>query len=153
MVVMQISIEDMLLLQRAADAEDLEGFICLVNSMDWQPRSVEDYLRAIDLALSVGAHLTARQLSQEGGARFPDHPEMAKYAYMLSPPKILRADLPPDPGIAQNTLWLRQHREEYCGQWVALRDGELLVRGNTFQEVRQQVGPLKNTRILAIKVY
>ena len=149
----QVFDKEIFLLAQAAEDGNVDVFIHLVNNMNWQVRPVEEHLRAIDLALKVEAHLTARKLAQEGALRFPNHPEMAKYAHVLSPVKIVRTGLPPDAGIAQNNLWLKQNRQQYLGRWVALRDGELLAWGNSFQELRQQVGPLKDTRILATKVY
>jgi len=55
------------------------------------------YVAAIRAAFLEEAHLRARELATEGHQRFPDDPELARYAYVLAPPKVLRADLPPDP--------------------------------------------------------
>jgi hypothetical protein len=144
---------EMLQLERAVLLEDEEEFIHLVNQMNWQIRCADDYLKAVKLALRVGAHLTARRLSQEGATRFPNHVEIGKYARVLAPVKTIRSDVPSDPGVAKNNLWLKRHRNEYRGSWVALRDGELLASGKSLQDVKNQVGPLKNSRILVTRVY
>jgi hypothetical protein len=144
---------EMLQLERAVKLEDEAEFVRLVNAIDWQIRSAEDHLQAVKLALRVGAHLTARRLSQEGAALYPEDPEMVKYAKILAPVKTIQTDLPYDPGVGKNNLWLKQHHDDYGGLWVALRDGELLAEGMSFKEVKQQVGVLKNSRILVTKVY
>lgn len=147
-----LSDQGLFLLEQAVAHKDLDAFIRRVNAIDWQTRPVEDYLRSIDLALKVEAHLTARRLSQEGGERFPDHPEMAKYARILAPVKTVRTGLPPNPDLAHSMAWLRQHRLAYQGQWVAILHGELLASAATFQQLKQIVGDIKNTGILVTKV-
>jgi hypothetical protein len=144
---------EMLQLERAVMLEDEGEFVRLVNTIDWQICPAEDHLQAVRLALQVGAHLTARRLSQEGVVRYPENPEMVKYADVLAPVKTIRTDLPSDPGVGKNNHWLKQHHDDYGGLWVALRDGELLAEGMSFKEVKQQVGALKNSRILVTKVY
>jgi hypothetical protein len=112
-------------LERAVMVEDEVEFVRLLDLMDWQIRVVEDYLKAVKLVLQVGAYLAARNLSQEGGERFPENLEMVKHAKILAPVKTIRSDLPFDPGVGKNNLWLKQHHIEYHGQSVALLDGEL----------------------------
>jgi len=140
-------------LEWAVEKNDVDQFIRLINTIQWQTCSVDDYLRATNLALKVGAHLTARKLAQEGEFRFPDHQEIKKLARILAPVKTLTAGQSQDLGLKKNNTWLKHHHNEYQGSWVALRDGELLASGNSFKEVRNQVGLLKNQRILITKVY
>lgn len=139
-------------LERAAILEDEEEFVRIVNEMDWPSRPVETYLLAISLALEVGAHLAARKLAQEGGARFPDHPEMAKFARILAPVQTIRSDLPPYPQAELNMKWLKEHRQDYHGQWVAIKDGILVASASAYQDLKATIGSVKNTRILVIKV-
>lgn len=144
---------EMTQLERAVLLEDTDGFAQLVTNMDWQIRSADDYLTAIELALRVGAHLTARKLTQDGASRFPDDDEIVKHAKILAPVRTIQSNAPADPGVAKNNLWLKEHRDEYQGMWIALRDGNLLAFGKTMQDVKQQVVSLKNSRILVTKVY
>ncbi len=144
---------EMTQLERAVVLEDTDSFAQLVADMDWQIRPVDDYLKAIELALQVGAHLTARKLTQDGASRFPEDVEIAKHVKILAPVKTIQSNAPADPGVAKNNIWLKEHHEKYQGMWVALRDGDLLAFGKTMQDIRNQVGPLKNTRILVTKVY
>ena len=143
---------EMLKLERAARLEDDVQFAQLVNQTDWQYRSVDDYLHTVQLALSIGAHLTARKLAMEGGARFPDHAEMVKHARVLAPVRTIRTGLPPQPEIAANMRWLKAHRDVYRGKWVAIQNGELLAAEVSFQQLKQIVGNTKNTGILVTKV-
>jgi len=143
---------EMLKLERAARLEDDVQFAQLVNQTDWQYRSVDDYLHTVQLALSIGAHLTARKLAMEGGARFPDHAEMVKHARVLAPVRTIRTGLPPQPEIAANMRWLKAHRDLYRGKWVAIQNGELLAAEVSFQQLKQIVGNTKNTGILVTKV-
>lgn len=144
---------EMTQLKRAVLLEDADAFTQSATDMDWKIRSEDDYLKAIELALQVGAHLIARKLSQEGANRFPENERLMKHARVLAPVKLICSNAPADPGVAKNNLWLKEHREEYQGRWVALRDGNLLAFGNSIQDVKNKVGPLKNSRILVTKVY
>jgi len=144
---------DMLCLENAAKYKDEIQFAELVTKMDWQTRSVEDFLRAIQLALSAGAHLTARRLAMQGGMRFPEHSEMSKYTKILAPVKTVRNTLPPNPDVSKNMEWLRTHHKEFQGLWVALRNGTLLASADTFRALREKTGELKNTRILVTRVF
>lgn len=143
---------EMVKLDTAVQHDDLALFLQLVDMIDWDKRSVDDVLRTIQSALKVGAHLTARKLAQEGGNRFPDHPQMAKHARILAPVRTIRSDLPPEPEVEKDIYWLKAHRSEYRGQWVAIRNGILVASAMTYQELRQMVGNVKNTGILIIKV-
>jgi hypothetical protein len=143
---------EILQLERASRLKDEEEFVNVANQMDWPSRPVENYLLAISLALKVGAHLVARKLAQEGGSRFPGNSEIAKFARILAPVKTIRSDLPPYPQAELDLQWLKEHRQEYHGQWVAIKDGNLVASASTYQDLKTIVGNVKNTRILVIKV-
>lgn len=36
--------------------------------------------------------------------------------------------------VSPNTLWIKKHRAEYAGNYVALKDGELIAVGKTIKE-------------------
>jgi hypothetical protein len=97
------------------------------------------YVAAIRAAFLEEAHLRARELATEGHRRFPDDPELARYARVLAPPQVLRADLPPDPSGTLDILWLRAHADEYHGEWIALKDGQLVAHAPTVRELKAQV--------------
>jgi hypothetical protein len=52
--------------------------------------------------------------------------------------------------ILKNQQWIKTHRQEYKGRWVALRDGELLADTNSVDELLQQVSSPENTLLTVI---
>lgn len=119
-------------LARAAEAADAQAFVAAYQLIDWSTCTADEFERAIQWALTAGAHLAARALATTGAAQFPDNAELQKAARILAPPKLLRR-LPADPTIRANHEWLRNHRMDYHGQWVALRNGQLLASGDSLQ--------------------
>ena len=55
---------------------------------------------------------------------------------------------PSQPEAVKDIQWLKVHRSEYTGQWVALLRGELLGEASTLKELISQVGDPKDTEIL-----
>jgi hypothetical protein len=126
---------DLELLETAAGSGDLSVFAKAEQAIDWMGHPPEDLIHAVDLAISIGAFVSARRLSEIGARQFPDHETVQRYARVLAPPKILRTDLPPDPGAAADMLWLKKHSSEYRNRWVALKDGELLDSAESFEQL------------------
>ena len=124
---------DMELLENAVASDDKSGFEIAADAIDWSKHAPEDLIRAIHLAFKVDAHGTAHTLAQIGARQFPDHEACQKYARALAPAKLLRADLPPDPGVEKDARWLREHAAEYRGRYIALKDGELLDTADSFE--------------------
>ena len=139
-------------LAMAARFQNEQSFINAVNSLDWKSRPVEDYLTTIRLCLAAGAYLKARNLAMSGGERFPDDAEMQKYARILAPAKVIKADLPPDPEGVKDIRWLKEHHDEYRGQWVALHHGELLGKAQDLKALIQIIGNPIGKNILVTQV-
>ncbi len=36
--------------------------------------------------------------------------------------------------VSPNTIWVKEHHDEYAGNYVALKDGELIAYGRTIKE-------------------
>jgi len=106
---------------------------------DAPPQSPDDYLRAMAHALRTGEFGRARQVATEGAARYPDHAELAKSARVLAPPTVTIARRPHTADIQANRAWLKAHRQDYAGQWVALRDGHFLAAAPSFDALAAQV--------------
>lgn len=138
-------------MEAAAEAGDEGAFLAAKDSVDWETRPAEDFLRAVQLALSAGAHMAARNLAAQGAARFPDRSRLAKYARILAPPRVFRAPAQPNAGIRANRDWMMAHGAQYHGRWVALREGQLLAVGDSLDSVIAQVG--KTSGALFTKVY
>ena len=103
------------------------------------PQSPEDYLQALAQALRTGEFGRARQVAMEGAERYPAHAELAKSARVLAPPTVQRANRPHTAKITANRAWLKAHRQDYAGQWVAVRDGRLLAAAPSFDQLLARV--------------
>ena len=137
-------------LEYAAEAGDERAFWVAVQAIDWSNRSPEDFMRAVRLALQAGAHLTARHIALDGAKRYPGHAELQKVARVLAPPKATRSSRPPDPTLKANRDWFVAHRAEYRGQWVAVKNGELLGAEATIQELQARVPDWRTATITQI---
>ena len=130
---------EMAQLESAAAVGDEQAFLASHMAIDWQSRSAEDLIRAVRLALAAGAFMAARNLSAEGAARYLGNAELAKYARVLAPPQVTVAHRPPDTSWRANREWLQAHRSKYRGQWVALRNGELLATAKSGRELFTEI--------------
>jgi hypothetical protein len=143
--------ESMARLKRAADAVDERAFLQAENSIDWETRSPEEIIQGVQFALAAGAHFFARRIASQGAARFPNDEQIQKYARVLAPPRILSKEAPPRSDLKANRDWLKAHRNEYQGQWVALHDGELLGAAHSLGELKDQID--NTEEIFFTKVY
>jgi len=121
--------------------DDSTAFADAAKRIDWAAAGPGDCLRAVHLALSAGAHLTARELAMRGAERFSGDPELAKAARVLAPPMVRPASPTGRTSFAADRQWLLDHRQEYRGQWVALRAGRLLACALTARELRRLMEP------------
>jgi hypothetical protein len=137
-------------LEEAASAADAQAFAGSVAMVDWDACGADELRRAIHLALEAGAPLVARALATDGVTRFPEHSELQKLAYLLAPPRIIRHETA-DPSVQLNRHWLRAHADHYRGQWVALREGELLAAGTSALDLKKRIGELDG--VLLTRVY
>ncbi len=130
-------------LHHAAEAADARRFAGICDATNWKSRSSSELAQAIGLALKAGAPMTARRLAADGVSYHPGAQDIRKYAQLLAPPTLLRADLPPDTGLPADLAWLKQHRAVRRGRWVAVHHGELLAEGQNLREVLAKVGDTK----------
>jgi len=126
-------------LEIAAETGDEEVFVRAAKEIDWSQRPATDFTRAVRLALAAGAHLLARKLADYGHRLYPHYEELAKMARILAPPRVMRANLPPDPSVRANLEWMRAHAVEYQGRWIALKDGVLLATAPTAHELKDKL--------------
>jgi hypothetical protein len=71
-------------------------------------------------------------------------------ARILAPGKVLRANLPPDPGVLQNHHWLKRNASEYKKRWVALENGNLLLSGDSIAELKSKLSDRKGVLFVRI---
>lgn len=103
------------------------------------PQSPDDYLRALAQALRTGEFGRARQAATGGAARYPEHAALAKSARVLAPPTVTIAPRKHTANIQANRAWLKAHRQDYAGQWIAVHDGHLLAAAPSFDALAAQV--------------
>jgi hypothetical protein len=121
-----------------SNRHDEAGFASALDAMDWSSRPADEVLRAVQLALMTGAFMAARRLSQAGADRYPAHAELQKYARVLAPPKVTRSPGPPDLTLVANHDCMKREADAYRGQWIALRNGELLATAGSFDALADQ---------------
>ncbi len=103
-------------------------------------RPPEELGAAIDLALQQEMIARARELAQLGTRLFPGNERIRRAAQVLAPPTAHATHLPPARNLEASRAWVRDNANEYRGQWVAVRSGELLGAGSTLAEVYTLIG-------------
>jgi hypothetical protein len=136
----QVAQQDVIASLRATvEAEDVDAFADAVEAIDWVSRPPEDFAAAVHLALTAGAHLLARRLAVAGHRQYPTHDELDEMSYILGPPTAKPSTSPADPSGWTNLKWLRDHAAEYYGEWIALKDGQLIAHAPTAYALKQQL--------------
>ena len=114
----------------------------------------DDMIHAIKRAFEIDAPRLAERLAREGADRYPEHAELQNYARVLAPPTVRVSPSTPESraAVKANAKWLKAHRHEYLGNWIALKDGELLHLASTFDDLRAAVGDVRGRGILVTKI-
>ena len=112
--------------------------------------SPEDFIHAIQTALENSDRETAQQLSNQAVKHYPKHEELLKYAHILAPPKVTVDKHPSNRDTEVNQNWVQQNRIQYRGQWVALRNGQLLTSANSIHELIEQLSDKQGVFLTAI---
>lgn len=105
--------------------------------------SKENFIAAIHSALKSGMYSEATRISQEALKCFPEDEEIQKYALVLAPPKVISYKSSAI-STGKNQSWIKEHWREYKGQWVALKNGELLGTAQTMKDLINKVGKSKD---------
>ncbi len=134
-------------LEDAAEAGDERAFLLALKEIENEELSVADFIRIIRWALRAGAYKAAYEVSARGASLYPADSELQKHARVLAPPKLISSSLPPDPDIEVNHNWMKQHGKEYRGQWVAVRNGQLLGASATLDDLVSQLDDRKDALI------
>lgn len=113
-------------------------------------KSPEDFICTIRTTLEHGDYKTAQQLSTQAIEHYPNHEELLKHAHVLAPPKVTVDKRPLYRDTQLNQDWVRHNRTQYQGQWVALRNGQLLASGNSVDELAEQLNDPKDVFLTAI---
>jgi len=140
------------ILESAAQSSNVANFMDAYRASQWDNQSPEVLVRAIRLALQVGAHVAARELAKLGVERYTDDAEIQRLASLFFSNQPGRR-IPPDPASAANMEWMMQHTNEYRGQWVAVQGGVLRAAASNLADVLKVTGNLKGTNTLVMMVH
>ena len=132
-------------LEESACAGDRSAFVALVKAIDWSAHQPDELTTAIDLALSLEMASLAIELAQLGGCLFPDHERIQRAARVLAPPIIRNVATPRAEGLSGSMAWLDAHANQYQGQWVAVREGQLLGAAPSLEELADVIGEDQDT--------
>ena len=124
-------------LEALARKRDHEGFLHTLNQINWSLAPSTGLGRALDLALGLDLVAQASELAQLGATRFPDDSQLVQAARVLAPPVVrtLQRERAGDLHASQD--WLRDHAEPYRGQWVVVREGQLLGFAPKLADLRE----------------
>ena len=114
----------------------------------------DDIIGAIKRAFETDSPRLAERLAREGAERYPEHAELQKYARVLAPPTVRLVPSTPESraAVKANGKWLKANRNDYLGNWIALKNGELLHASSTFDELAAAVGDVRGRGILVTKI-
>ena len=129
------------LMEESAHADDPGGFAAWADFVDWSTSTPDEFIRAIELALSLELATLARELAQEGKRRFPDHGRIKRADRVLAPPVVqIKPNMSPAEGLDLSMTWLRKHASQYRGNWVAVRSGHLVATAGTLEGLEAIIG-------------
>ena len=77
-------------------------------------------------------------------------PEIQLIYNFLTRPKITTQKAKNRPDLRKNYEWIKNHRHEYRGRWVALQHGELLADAASSRELVQQLNSTAQTLLTVV---
>lgn len=138
-------------LRHASKARDEHAIVRAIDRIDWTTRTETEFIEAIRLAITGGAHLAARSLAASGISVFPESNELLKIDDILAPPEVRRASQATNSSDRQaDRNWLEMHSSEYQGRWVGLRAGQLLAHASSAHELKERLDTLQGILIVHI---
>lgn len=82
----------------------------------------------------------ARRLAPVLAARWPQSASIQHFARVLEPPRVLpNPPMPPARSFDRDIAWLREHRDEYPGCWIATYEDQLIVADPDFKKVQDAI--------------
>lgn len=112
----------------------------LSEGIVWSNHQPEELLHTIDLALSLELSSLAITLAKRGAGLFPRHERIQQASRVLTPPVVHTQPGRELQGLEDSKIWLEEHANEHRGQWVAVRDGNLLDAASSLRELKQVIG-------------
>ena len=129
---------DVVLQQR----ESQEFFVNWVQQQALQYGDQTWFQDAIQLTLQNDALEITRALVASALKMYPESHIFHEYERTLAPPKVLQTGTRAGRDYSKSMHWLSDHSHEYVGQWVALRDGELIATSLTRLGLIEKIGDL-----------
>lgn len=102
--------------------------------------SPEQYITAINRALSRNNFHQAADLAGEAFKCYPNSDKIKPYMQLFGPRPVDFHRLPPNPEMSLNFNWVVQNRQGYRGRWVALKAGNLVGDAASLDELKKQLG-------------
>ena len=137
-------------LQIASDDGNEQAFHQAYAQVDWLQQPPEIIERVARLAFQAGLHYLAQTLARDGVALYPYHVGLQKFSQALNPRPAQVSHAVHDGTARADTQWFAKHSAEYYGQWVAVRDGQLVSAAATIQQLEVQIGDLRSATVAQI---
>lgn len=128
--------------RKAVSADSQKEFVETVGTIEWSSQSPSQIKQAIDVALGLGCHAVAAELAATGRNRYPNDPALERIAHVLAPPELVRTGVPAVSGLSASVKWFEEHREQYSGKWLAVRNGKLLASADSRKELSKELDKL-----------
>jgi len=137
----------LLAIEEAAARGDRRAIITLVKQVDWRSRRPEEFIQVIRSCIFLDMVLLARELADEGRRLFPNDKRMEQWAIVLAPAKVIgtRPASGNAIGLEASHRWFQNNSSKYKGQWIAVRNGELLGVAQTLKGLYDQIGQDQKT--------
>ena len=92
--------------------------------------------------LATGDTVGTRAFVARALLETPDDEELRKFGDLIAPQQVRRVPSSPETAarIAANHRWLLENEDDYRGQWVVLKSGELVGSGEDLNKIRQRIG-------------
>ena len=137
-------------LRVASEAGNEQTFHQAYTLVDWLQQPPETIERVARLAFQAGLHYLAQTLARDGVALYPYHVGLQKFSQALNPRPAQVSHAVHDGTARADTQWFAKHSAEYYGQWVAVRDGQLVSAAATIQQLEVQIGDLRSATVAQI---
>jgi len=99
------------------------------------------FQEAIEITRREEPNAITRRLVTVGVEAYPQSEVLMNYAKAFAPPRVIERQ-PARHNFSKTMRWLSAHSHEYVGQWIAVRDGELLDTTASLKALIAQLGTL-----------
>lgn len=107
-------------------AHDREGFTRALHRVAWEHQPADVIARGMDLFLSLDLPKQAAEAARAGLVHFPSDLRFRQASRVLEQPIVRSMPSQQAGGLRTSQAWLRDHAAPYRGQWVVVREGQLL---------------------------